>query len=446
MKRTKIFSIFIFIFFWALNSLANCAGQTTGITQLRNQSGSEVSFYYINELRHLISIIIPAGKNAELVIETPIVFYYSIGTSKLPFYIKPADTLNISIDKNGDPVLVCGDSIRNNELKLMRDMKIRFNSTRTVADIKKLGQLKQSRTLYEAHLMEEYRKKSQFFSTYVKTYSTGKEFQKYVKNYLYYQMISEKIAVLPLKGEPIDSVVEYKKSLNCDECLNIDSYTSLAQHYVFLTYNAFSEKAYEEINEQFSGKTREFMLMSLMQLYNKNSLPFFETRYNKFVSETQYGPYRNRIAELKQVEMLNRDFTNSGLLLSLKGDTIRFETLLNSLGDKHVYIDFWASWCIPCIDAIPASKLFEDTSKTVAVVYLSLDKDPSAWKEYTKTLGLDKRESYLVLGNFKSTLARKYKISAIPHYVLISKDRKTVIPSAPDAKDQKLLRLINTLK
>lgn len=58
---------------------------------------------------------------------------------------------------------------------------------------------------------------------------------------------------------------------------------------------------------------------------------------------------------------------------------------LSGLKNQIVYIDVWATWCGPCIQEMPASKVlqkwFEGNGKVV-FLYVSIDSDQQAWKQY----------------------------------------------------------------
>ncbi|MBO0322546.1 TlpA family protein disulfide reductase [Muricauda sp. CAU 1633] len=57
-----------------------------------------------------------------------------------------------------------------------------------------------------------------------------------------------------------------------------------------------------------------------------------------------------------------------------------FEPILNKDGDKTYVINFWATWCKPCIAELPYfEKINAEQSDKVEVILVSLDM-PSMWK------------------------------------------------------------------
>jgi thiol-disulfide isomerase/thioredoxin len=87
---------------------------------------------------------------------------------------------------------------------------------------------------------------------------------------------------------------------------------------------------------------------------------------------------------------------------------------------KYTFVDFWASWCIPCRaqgrELIPVYNRYK--SKGFSVIGVSLDTNPTAWK---KAIEADKYTWTNVsdLKGFESAMARKYHITAIPRNFLI---------------------------
>lgn len=56
-------------------------------------------------------------------------------------------------------------------------------------------------------------------------------------------------------------------------------------------------------------------------------------------------------------------------------DFVNFETFLNQKDDQVYVINFWATWCKPCVDELPAFIALHEKyqSKNVKVILVSLD-------------------------------------------------------------------------
>ena len=44
---------------------------------------------------------------------------------------------------------------------------------------------------------------------------------------------------------------------------------------------------------------------------------------------------------------------------------------LDDLKGKYVYIDLWATWCVPCVQQIPALNKLEHTFKNKNIAFVS---------------------------------------------------------------------------
>ena len=93
---------------------------------------------------------------------------------------------------------------------------------------------------------------------------------------------------------------------------------------------------------------------------------------------------------------------------------------LSEFAGKYILLDFWASWCGPCLAALPEIKAFAEKNGDVAVVIgINLDKKRSDWAEASEKYGI----TWINLhGQPEPALARQYGVSGIPHITLISPD------------------------
>jgi peroxiredoxin len=110
------------------------------------------------------------------------------------------------------------------------------------------------------------------------------------------------------------------------------------------------------------------------------------------------------------------------------GDTIT----LSSLKGKLVLIDFWATWCSPCLKEQPELvKLYNKYKQAVftngrgfEIYGVSLDSKRSSWEDIIKKVGI----SWIQVSDLKfwnSPVAKKYNIQELPFNLLI--DGKGVV-------------------
>ena len=102
---------------------------------------------------------------------------------------------------------------------------------------------------------------------------------------------------------------------------------------------------------------------------------------------------------------------------------------------KYVLIDFWASWCGPCIGSLPFMKQIYATYKDrgLSIIGVSCDKDRNAWLK-----AIDKHQlpwTALISPSRKGDACDLYGVSGIPTIILIAPDG-TII--ATDIEGKKL--------
>lgn len=119
------------------------------------------------------------------------------------------------------------------------------------------------------------------------------------------------------------------------------------------------------------------------------------------------------------------------------------EVDLSKMKDKVVLIDFWATWCGPCVASLPELKKTYTAlhPKGFEVVGISLDEDKSQLEEFVKAKEIPWPQAFDGQG-WQSALAQKYKITSIPTVWLVNKKGILVDLSAHDDLAKKVEALL----
>ena len=133
-------------------------------------------------------------------------------------------------------------------------------------------------------------------------------------------------------------------------------------------------------------------------------------------------PFAQRIRKRRELSMVGKEFTAS--LTKLDGKKLN---LPKDLLGKVVVIDFWATWCAPCVRELPHMKELYNKYKPkgVEIVSISLDKDKSRLEKFISQHKITWVQTFTGKG-WEDPTARKYNINAIPSIWVIGKDGKVV--------------------
>lgn len=115
------------------------------------------------------------------------------------------------------------------------------------------------------------------------------------------------------------------------------------------------------------------------------------------------------------------------------GDTAPNFTITTSAGDqisprnfggKVLVLNFWASWCPPCVEEEPSLNEFARTLKSSGVVVLgvSVDRNQQGYENFVKRFDI----SYLVARDPDENLSYRYGTYKLPESYIIDRNGKVV--------------------
>jgi peroxiredoxin len=145
-----------------------------------------------------------------------------------------------------------------------------------------------------------------------------------------------------------------------------------------------------------------------------------KAQFQRFVSmRPESDPDRQRaLRYISRPELARARMAPAFVLNTLDGQHVS----LDDLQGKVVLLDFWATWCVPCQQALPhmrkVAKNFE--GQPLVILSISLDDDEDKWKAFIQKNGmtwLQYRD-----GGFKGPIARMFGVDAMPHTFTIDPD------------------------
>ncbi|RBQ29186.1 TlpA family protein disulfide reductase [Aliarcobacter vitoriensis] len=153
----------------------------------------------------------------------------------------------------------------------------------------------------------------------------------------------------------------------------------------------------------------------------------------------------------KKIEEDNKEFiSQSFLLLTTDEKIIGFKSTANGLdfdefkGKKAVIIDVFATWCPPCIEAIPKLREIKEKYKDDLEIVSVLFQDEKTVEEIQEFIKEYQINYPITMGEENDKLAQELNVRKIPEMFLFSKDGKFVhkfIGNAPKEELEKYIKI-----
>lgn len=171
------------------------------------------------------------------------------------------------------------------------------------------------------------------------------------------------------------------------------------------------------------------------QTYYNDYIAIAKDSLNKSLIQKTYTDQLSTVAGLPAPEFQYKD--HKGQLVSS-----------SSLKGKYLYIDIWATWCVPCIREIPALKEIQKKyeGKNIDFVSISIDtsSDTEKWKKFISTNALQGIQ-LIADKEWGSDFIKKFGINSIPRFILIDPQGNIVKNNAERPSNPALIKTLDQL-
>ena len=198
-------------------------------------------------------------------------------------------------------------------------------------------------------------------------------------------------------------------------------------------------------NDFFSEQAAKMMLLATMEnIVIHHDIDDAQEYFMKFEKQVKDSALTSYLATKYQIGVNELDPENDLLLVSTTQEILTYNELIAKHQGKLVYVDFWASWCRPCLKEIPLLMAIEKeyADKEIVFIRISKDKENTAWIRFCEKYEIAEN-SYLVKNLYNSRQLESMQIDYIPHYLLYDQNGELIQGYAPRPSDPELAAILD---
>lgn len=383
-----------------------------------------------------------------LQLESPVYADFISGRQKAHIFLQPGDSLFVSADmmQFDESLLFTGTSGAENTYLAQKSLKeIGFQEDPEGFYSSDPASFKEKAENFRDGLLADLNES--------KTSAVFKEMEK--KNILfsyYTTLLQYPMAYEFFTKEKIDMPADFEKEMSEAGKISESDFLAIPNYrqYVFVRTqsrmeNAKSAEEAGDIIKEFDSPIIRDRLMKNLILYRiASASPDSEYYYNLIMEQGSDEELKEEAKETyeKVQNLLAGNPSPKFVYDDAEGHSVALDDLQGNL----VYIDVWATWCVPCLNEIPAMKELQNDyeGQNVKFVAISVDvlKDYDKWKNMLKEKDL-KGIHLFADQNWKSEFVQAYGINAIPRFLLIDADGNIISADAPRPSNPAIRELLD---
>jgi len=212
----------------------------------------------------------------------------------------------------------------------------------------------------------------------------------------------------------LDAFFYAKEAAFFSENENNISYNS---HFSKIAKEVIEPKLYIKYLENFIKKNKvDSVIINLfIDEYYKSNYSMFDVK--KYIDSLKYDSYdeafkflRNSVINLKAPDLILKNLNQNN-------------NLIEKYKNKIIVVDFWATWCKPCLESFPSmNNIIKKYKNDTSIVFLFINTFQNNEFSKKSTISLLNQYDFFTLFDERNKIANSYNVSELPVKFIIDKN------------------------
>lgn len=210
--------------------------------------------------------------------------------------------------------------------------------------------------------------------------------------------------------------------------------------------DSYFRQQFDFVKTNFTSDSRDYLLsQATISALHFDQFDASSQMYEEFLQIVSRGHLRDIVVEeFKAIQRLAPGNPAPDFAMhDINGHMVS----LRDFRGKVVYLDFWASWCGPCLREIPHARELKRkmaSNEDLIFMYVSIDTDEDAWRRTVENYGI--QGVHMNVPGTRQGAPLLYNVKGVPTYYIIGRDGKIFDNRPPRPSNPQIIeRLMEAL-